>query len=57
MANKKKIKKKKDNYHAKKVREDAMEQGFYDGRFRKRVVPDKKKKQSKEKARKKIKPE
>lgn len=34
------------------VREDAKEQGFYDGRFRSRVVPDKKKKQSKEAARK-----
>ena len=34
------------------VREDAKEQGFYDGRFRSRVVPDKKKKQSKESARK-----
>lgn len=57
MAKKKKIKKKKDNYQAKKNRESAIEQGFYDGRFRKRVVPDKKKKERKEKARKKIKPE
>jgi hypothetical protein len=35
-----------------KVREDAKEQGYYDGRFHTRIVPDKKKKQDKEKARK-----
>lgn len=34
------------------VREDAKVQGFYDGRFRQRVVPDKKKKQSREASRK-----
>ena len=36
-------------------RQDAVEQGFYDGRFRKRVVPDKKKKEDKRKAKEKIK--
>ena len=35
-----------------RVRQDAKEQGYYDGRFRTRTVPDKKKKQSKEAARK-----
>ena len=34
-------------------REKAKEQGYYDGRYRPRVVPDKKKKASKEEARKK----
>lgn len=34
-------------------REKAKEQGFYDGRYRNRVVPDKKKKASKDGARKK----
>lgn len=33
-------------------REKAREQGYYDGRYRSKVVPDKKKKASKEKARK-----
>jgi uncharacterized protein YueI len=32
-------------------REQAKEQGYYNGRFRERVVPDKKKKASKEAAR------
>ena len=34
-----------------KVREDAKEQGYYDGRFRTRTIPDKKKQQDKESAR------
>lgn len=34
-------------------REKAKEQGYYDGRYRSRVVPDKKKKANKEAARKK----
>ena len=34
-------------------REKAKEQGYYDGRFRKRVVPDKKKQADKKAARKK----
>ena len=34
-------------------REKAKEQGYYDGRYRPRVVPDKKKKADKEGARKK----
>ena len=33
-------------------REKAKEQGFYDGRYRGRVVPDKKKKEDKEASRK-----
>ena len=32
-------------------RQNAKDQGFYDGRFRRRVVADKKKKASKEAAR------
>ncbi|MEO6305073.1 MAG: hypothetical protein ABIP51_18085 [Bacteroidia bacterium] len=35
-------------------RQDAVDQGFYDGRFRRRVVPDKKKKENKKKAKVKI---
>jgi hypothetical protein len=35
-----------------KIREDAKEQGYYDGRFSTRAIPDKKKKQNKEAARK-----
>lgn len=34
-------------------RKQQIEQGMYDGRFRKKVVPDKKKKSKKEWARKK----
>jgi hypothetical protein len=34
-------------------REKAKEQGYYDGRYRSKVVPDKKKKENKEAARKK----
>lgn len=33
-------------------RQAAMEQGFYDGRFRNKVVADKKKKQDRQEARK-----
>ena len=51
MANKKK---KEQNIDAKINREQAKEQGFYDGRFRSKVVPDKKKKKSKEQAREKV---
>jgi hypothetical protein len=32
----------------------AMQQGFYDGRFKQRVVKDKKKEEQKQKARKKV---
>jgi hypothetical protein len=44
-----KMKKKqpKDRYRQKKNREDAMAAGFYDGRFREKVVKDKKKWSSK----------
>jgi hypothetical protein len=35
-----------------KVREDAKEQGYYDGRFRTRSVPDRKKQQDKKASRK-----
>lgn len=37
------MKKKTHKYRQKKNREDAKEQGFYDGRFRPRIVKDKKK--------------
>ena len=33
-------------------RQNAIDQGAYDGRFRKRIVPDKKKKQNREQSRK-----
>jgi hypothetical protein len=46
--------KKQPNIDAKINRQEAVEQGFYDGRFRSKVVPDKKKKKSKEQAREKI---
>lgn len=36
-------------------RESAKNQGFFDGRFRSRVVKDKKKEESKKKSRKKVK--
>jgi hypothetical protein len=49
-----KNKKQEQNIDAKINRQDAKEQGFYDGRFRSKVVPDKKKKDSKTKARKKV---
>jgi hypothetical protein len=32
----------------------AIQQGYYDGRFKKKTVPDKKKEESRTKARKKI---
>lgn len=38
------------------IRKDAMEQGFYDGRFKQKVVTDKKKKANKEAAKKPIPP-
>jgi hypothetical protein len=37
----------KDRYRQKKNREDAMAAGFYDGRFKEKVVKDKKKWSSK----------
>lgn len=42
-----KKKKKIPKFREKAVREDAMKQGFYDGRFRPRVVKDLKKHNSK----------
>lgn len=42
---------------AKKLqRKLAIQQGYYDGRFREKTVPDKKKEDSLKKARKKIRP-
>lgn len=49
--NKKRYKKKLVNA-LEGVRERSLEQGFYDGRFRSQRVPDKKKKNSKEAAKK-----
>lgn len=43
---------KKKNPFAKNNRESAKEQGYYDGRYRSRVIKDKKKEQSKTGARK-----
>jgi|GEM_PF-3411025 len=44
----KKIKKKLHKLILKHNREKAKEEGFYDGRFSERVIPDKKKKANKE---------
>lgn len=52
----KKKKNREINYIKKKNREAAIADGAYDGRFSPKVVPDKKKKTDKEKARKKINP-
>jgi hypothetical protein len=38
--------------HDSKNREEAKKQGFYDGRFRNKVVPDKKKEENKNAAKK-----
>lgn len=43
--------KKKHRYRQKANREEAMSQGFYDGRFRPRIVKDLKKHKSKTAAR------
>lgn len=43
----KKRKKKLDSIQSKINRQDAIDQGFYDGRFRKRIIPNKKKEQDK----------
>ena len=37
-----------DKYLLSKNRESAKEQGFYDGRFRSKVIPNKKKQKQKE---------
>ena len=42
---KKRYKRIKEKTFASENRKDAIAQGFYDGRFRKRVVPNKKKKE------------
>ena len=47
MSKRQKKKKSKLNY-LKNNREDAIAQGFYDGRYRVKVIPDKKKKLKKE---------
>ncbi len=41
--------KKKKNIEKTLNRKSAVEQGFYDGRFMEKIVPDKKKKKSKSK--------
>lgn len=58
MGKKKRYKKKKPGVvnPTAHVRKDAMEQGFYDGRFKQKVVTDKKKKANKEAAKQKIDP-
>jgi hypothetical protein len=45
----------KNNYSNTVKRKEQVQQGMYDGRFRSRVVVDKKKKESKNKCRSKIK--
>jgi len=44
---KKKIKTNSDSLYSKINRQDAIDQGFYDGRFRKKVIPNKKKEANK----------
>lgn len=44
----KKIKKRYKKLQNKINRQNAIEQGFYDGRFRNKIVPNKKKKENKE---------
>jgi len=53
---KKRKKKKQSSFDAAKrlQRKLAMQQGFYDGRFKEKVVKDKKKEQSKKMARQKV---
>ena len=49
-----KMKNKLENIEKSIQRKNAIEQGFFDGRFSQKVVSDKKKKESKNKARKKV---
>ncbi len=44
---KKKTKTNSNSLYSKVNRQDAIDQGFYDGRYRKRVIPNKKKEESK----------
>lgn len=48
------MKNKLENIEKSIQRKNAIEQGFFDGRFSQKVVSDKKKKESKNKARKKV---
>lgn len=45
---------KKINLEKKIERQNQIEQGFFDGRFKSKFIPNKKKKQNKEWARKKV---
>ena len=51
--------KKASSFHAAKTlqRKLAIQQGYYDGRFKEKIIKDKRKEESLRKARKKISPE